>query len=70
VHGAAVSGGLGLAMVADFRVPCPETRFAANFTRLGFHPGFGLTVTLPTVIGVTKAAMMFYTSRRVRGDEA
>jgi enoyl-CoA hydratase/carnithine racemase len=70
VHGAAVGGGLGLAMVADFRVACPETRFCANFTRLGFHPGFGLTVTLPAVIGATKAALMFYTSRRVRGDEA
>jgi Enoyl-CoA hydratase/carnithine racemase len=70
VHGAAVGGGLGLAMVADFRVACPETRFSANFTRLGFHPGFGLTVTLPLVVGATKAALMFYTSRRVRGDEA
>lgn len=70
VHGAAVGGGLGLAMVADFRVTCPEARFAANFTRLGFHPGFGLTVTLPAVIGATKAALMFYTSRRVAGDEA
>jgi len=70
VHGAAVGGGLGLAMVADFRVACPETRFCANFTRLGFHPGFGLTVTLPLVIGATKAAMMFYTSRRVPGEEA
>ena len=70
VHGAAVGGGLGLAMVADFRVTCPEARFAANFTRLGFHPGFGLTVTLPAVIGATKAAMMFYTSRRVTGEDA
>jgi enoyl-CoA hydratase/carnithine racemase len=70
VHGAAVGGGLGLAMVADFRVTCPEARFAANFTRLGFHPGFGLTVTLPLVVGDTHAALMFYTSRRVGGEEA
>jgi enoyl-CoA hydratase/carnithine racemase len=70
VHGAAVGGGLGLAMVADFRVTCKEARFSANFTRLGFHPGFGLTVTLPAVIGPTRAALMFYTSRRVPGDEA
>jgi enoyl-CoA hydratase/carnithine racemase len=70
VHGAAVGGGLGLAMVGDFRVTCPEARFCANFTRLGFHPGFGLTVTLPAVIGETRAAMMFYTSRRVPGDDA
>src|SRR5919206_3817561 len=70
IHGAAVGGGLGLAMVPDFRVACPETRFCANFTRLGFHPGFGLSVTLPEVIGKTNAAMMFYTSRRVTGEEA
>ncbi len=49
---------------------CPEARFYANFTRLGFHPGFGLTTTLPEVIGKTNAALMFYTSRRVTGDEA
>src|ERR1700686_3732556 len=70
VHGAAVGGGLGLAMVADFRVTCPEARFCANFTRLGFHPGFGLTVTLPEAIGKTNAALMFYTSRRLSGEEA
>lgn len=70
VQGAAIGGGLGLAMSADFRVGCPETRFAANFTRLGFHPGFGLTATLPRAIGQQKAALMFLTSRRIKGDEA
>jgi enoyl-CoA hydratase/carnithine racemase len=57
-------------MVGDLRVTCPEARFCANFTRLGFRPGFGLTVTLPAVIGPSKAALMFYTSRRVGGEEA
>ena len=66
----AVGGGLGLALVADLRVTCPEARFSANFTRLGFHPGFGLTTTLTEVIGPTKAALMFYTSRRVTGEDA
>src|SRR5262245_13384943 len=70
VQGAAVGGGLGLAMVADFRVTCPEARFVANFTRLGFHPGFGLTTTLPEAIGKANAALMFYTSRRITGEEA
>jgi enoyl-CoA hydratase/carnithine racemase len=70
IHGAAVGGGLGLAMVPDFRVTCPESRFCANFTRLGFHPGFGLTETLPAAIGHNAAALMFYTSRRIKGDEA
>jgi len=70
IHGAAVGGGLGLAMVADFRIACAETRFSANFTRLGFHPGFGLTTTLPRVVGAQHAALMFYTGRRVPGEEA
>ena len=70
IHGAAVGGGLGLALVPDFRVTCPEARFCANFTRLGFHPGFGLTVTLPAAIGKQNAALMFYTSRRITGEEA
>jgi enoyl-CoA hydratase/carnithine racemase len=70
IHGAAVGGGLGLALSADFRVACPEARFSANFTRLGFHAGFGLTETLPRLIGHQQAARLFYTGRRVRGDEA
>ncbi len=70
VHGPAIGGGLGLAMMPDFRVTCPEARFSANFTRLGFHPGFGLTCTLPEIIGKQKAAMVFYSSRRYTGEEA
>jgi enoyl-CoA hydratase/carnithine racemase len=57
-------------LVADFRVTCQEARFSANFNRLGFHPGFGLTATLPRLVGAQQAALMFYTGRRVPGDEA
>ncbi len=70
IHGPAIGGGLGLALVGDFRVTCAEARFSANFNRLGFHPGFGLSVTLPRLIGMQKAALMFYTGRRVGGEEA
>lgn len=70
VHGAAIGGGLGLALVGDFRVACPEARFSANFSRLGFHPGFGLTHTLPALIGQQKAHLMFFTGRRIKGEQA
>jgi enoyl-CoA hydratase/carnithine racemase len=70
VQGAAVGGGLGLAMVGDFRVASAESRFSANFNRLGFHPGFGLSVTLPRVIGPQQAALLFYTGRRITGTQA
>ncbi len=64
VQGAAIGAGLGLALVGDFRVAAPEARFAANFTKLGFHPGFGLTYTLPRLIGRRHAARMFLTGDR------
>jgi enoyl-CoA hydratase/carnithine racemase len=70
IQGAAIGGGLGLALVADFRVAAPEARFSANFTRLGFHPGFGLTATLPRLVGQQKAQLIFYTGRRFNGEEA
>ena len=70
IQGAAVGAGLGLALVADFRIVAPEARFAANFVKLGFHPGFGITHTLPRVIGEQRAAMMCLTGRRIKGDEA
>ncbi len=51
VQGAAIGGGCGLALSADFRVATAQSRFSANFSRLGFHQGFALTVTLPAVVG-------------------
>jgi enoyl-CoA hydratase/carnithine racemase len=70
IHGTAAGGGLGLALVADFRVTCAQARFTANFTKLGVHPGFGLTYTLPRLIGQQHANLMFYTGRRVNGELA
>ena len=70
VQGAAVGGGLGLALSADFRIACEESRFVANFARLGIHQGFGISVTLPRLVGHARAALMLYTGRRIKGAEA
>lgn len=70
IQGAAVGGGLGLALVPDFRVASPEARFVANFVKLGIHPGFGLTHTLPRVIGTQRASLLMYTGRRLTGEQA
>lgn len=70
IQGAAVGGGFGLALMPDFRVVCPQARFSANFVKLGFHPGFALTLTLPRLVGQQRAALMFMTGRRVDGTTA
>jgi enoyl-CoA hydratase/carnithine racemase len=70
VHGSAIGAGLGLALIADFRVTCREARLAANFTALGYHPGFGLTATLPRLVGQQRARWLMLTGRRIPGEEA
>jgi enoyl-CoA hydratase/carnithine racemase len=70
VQGSAVGAGLGLTLVADFRIASPEARFAANFVKLSFHPGFGITHALPRIVGRQKAALMMLTGRRIKPDEA
>ena len=70
IQGAAIGGGLGLALAADFRLASPSARFSANFARLGFHHGFGLSVTLPRLVGPQQAARMLFTGERINGVDA
>lgn len=69
IHGAAVGAGLGLAVAADFRVAVPDVRMSANFVKLGFHPGFALTYTLPRVVGQQRAAEIFLTGGRYKAED-
>lgn len=70
VHGSAIGAGLGLALVADFRVTCKEARLAANFCAMGYHPGFGMTFTLPRIVGRQTAKWLLLTGKRIPGEEA
>jgi enoyl-CoA hydratase/carnithine racemase len=70
VQGGAIGGGCGLALSADFRLATAGSRFSTNFSQLGFHHGFALTVTLPAVVGRQAAADLLFTGRRVAGAEA
>lgn len=70
VHGAAVGAGMGLTLAADLRVTGHRAYFAATFTRLGIHPGFGMTHTMPALLGHARAADLLLTGRRVNGEEA
>lgn len=70
LQGSVVGGGLGMALAADFRIGTPESRLTANFARIGFHHGFGISVTLPRIVGHQKATELLYTGQDVRGEEA
>lgn len=69
-QGVTTGGGLGIALLCDFRFASPESRFAAPFARLGMHQGSGISVTLPRVIGQQNTRDLMYTGRRIDGTEA
>ncbi len=70
IQGAAVGAGLGLSLVADFRIAGPEAKFVANFVQLGFHPGFGISAVLERIVGRQRALLMNLTGRRIRAEQA
>jgi enoyl-CoA hydratase/carnithine racemase len=70
VQGRAIGGGLGVALSADFRIADPGTRFVCNFARLGLHHGFGVSVTLPAIVGQQRALQLLFTGGEVSGEDA
>jgi enoyl-CoA hydratase/carnithine racemase len=44
--------------------------FQVNFVRLGIHPGFALSVTLPRLVGPGRAADLLLSARRIGAEEA
>jgi len=70
VQGAAIGAGFGLALACDLCVVGELGWFQANFVRLGIHPGFALSATLPQVVGPGRAAELLLTGRRVVAAEA
>jgi len=65
INGAAVTGGLELALNCDFLVASDRARFADTHARVGVHPLWGLTVTLPRAVGIGRARQMSATGNYV-----
>lgn len=70
VNGHAIGGGLGLALACDLRVVSTKAKLGVNFTRLGFTPGMATTYVLPRLVGLPRAAELFFTGRIFTGAEA
>jgi 2-(1,2-epoxy-1,2-dihydrophenyl)acetyl-CoA isomerase len=70
VHGAVAGGGLGLIYVADVVIAAEGTRFATGFSGLGLSGDGGGTWFLPRLVGMRRAAELYFGQRVLDADEA
>lgn len=70
INGAALGGGLELALAADIRLASDTSVMGMPETRLAIIPGGGGTQRLPRLIGIARAKEMIFTGRRMDAKEA
>ncbi len=70
INGAALGGGLELAMQADIRIAARSARLGQPEVRLGIIPGAGGTQRLPRLIGLGRALEWLMTGEPMDAEEA
>lgn len=70
IHGAALGGGLELAMACHIRIVGENTKLGLPELNLGIIPGFAGTQRLPRLVGAAKAYEMILTGEAITGKEA
>jgi 3-hydroxyacyl-CoA dehydrogenase len=70
LHGAALGGGLELALACHFRIATPTAKFTLPEVTLGIIPGAGGTQRLPRLIGLDNALRMIFDARPVEAPKA
>lgn len=70
IHGAALGGGLELAMACHIRLVSEDAKLGLPELKLGLIPGFAGTQRLPRYVGTAKAAEMLFTGEPITGKEA
>ena len=70
INGAAVTGGLEIALYCDILIASDQARFADTHARVGLLPTWGLSVRLPQKVGIGMARRMSMTGDYLSADEA
>lgn len=70
VNGPAAGAGMSIALACDIRVAGDNATFAQSFAKVGLFPDFGSTWFLPRLVGVSRAAEMFYSGALITAKEA
>lgn len=70
VNGSCVSGGLEIALACSLIIASTNARFADTHAKLGLSPGWGLSVELPSAIGIRRARQLTLTAQPIDAQRA
>ena len=70
MNGHAIGGGFGLALICDMRIANKNSKYGANFARLGLHSGMAVSYMLPRITGLPAANELMFTGRLITGEKA
>lgn len=70
INGVAITGGFELALMCDVLIASTNARFADTHARVGIIPGWGLSVRLPRLIGISRAKEVSLTGNFVDAVQA
>lgn len=70
VNGPAITGGLELALNLDFLIASERAFFADTHTRVGIHPGWGMSQLLQQAVGVRMAKQISLTAEPITAQQA
>jgi 2-(1,2-epoxy-1,2-dihydrophenyl)acetyl-CoA isomerase len=70
INGVAAGAGCNLALACDYRIASDQAMLGETFVRIGIHPDWGGTWTLPRLVGSSRAMELMMTGRMVEASEA
>jgi len=70
INGAAVTGGLEVALGCDWLIASEKASFADTHARVGVMPGGGMTIRLPQLVGINRARQMSFTGNFIDAKTA
>lgn len=70
IHGACAGASLGIALACDLRLAADSARFVVGFTGIGLAPDSGVSLLLPALIGLGRAAEFAFSNQPISAEKA